>query len=287
VTLRLQHEVAVAGLATATLVVDLALPHATEGLVLGGVVACAIVPWTWPRTADEKLRSRIATTAFAAMAGFGAVLFASAPFGAAAVIAALAAVAAAVAVVAARRLRGAPLPAQGEATGRATFEGTVHALGEPQRVPGNNLEVVAWVARQGRQRWASTARFEVRSAERRVALDPGQARIAGPPWVMSRALGRAAAKALDGANPARLVRVWSLREGNRAYVIGDAALADDPSAPTLRDPARISVFAGDALIGPDTLARARSAARTRVVLAAWVAIAGAAVAVTDRLGVLG
>lgn len=280
-------EAAVAVVAAATLVADLVLPRATEGIVLGGAVACAIVPWTWPRTGDEKLRSRIATTAFAAMAGFAAVLFASAPLGAAVVVAAVAAVVAAVAVHGVRKLDGAPLPAQGEATGRASFEGTVHALGEPQRVPGNDLEVVAWVARQGLRRWASSARFEVRSKDRRVALDPGQAQIVGRPWVLRRALGRAAAKALDGANPARLIRAWSLREGDRAYVIGDAALADDPAAPTLRDPAWISVFAGDALIGPGTLAAARGAARMRVVLAAGLAIAAAAVAVTDQLGVLG
>lgn len=280
----LRRDAALAALAAATLAADLVLPRTAQAVVLAGAVACALVPWIWPRTGDEKLRSRLATTFLAAAAGFAAALFASAPLGAAPVVAVAAAIAAALAMRARTGLRGAPLPADGEARGRVVFEGTVHALGAPARVPGNDLEVVVWVARQPRRRWASTARFEVRSGDRRVALDPGQAQLTGQPWLLRGAIAHAAAAALDGANPARLVRVWSLREGDRAHVIGRAALADDPLLATLRDPARISVFAGDAWIGPGGLAAARRAARGRVAIAAALALVAAGVAVVSRLG---
>jgi hypothetical protein len=286
-TSRLRREVAVTALAAATLAADLVLSRATQPVVLGGAVACALVPWTWPRTADEKLRSRLSTTFLASAAGFAAALFASAPLGAAVVVAVAAVAAAGLAVRAQARLGGAPLPADGEVAGRVRFEGTVHALGSPQRVPGNELEVVAWVARQGRRRWASTARFEVRSADRRIALDPGQAQLTGEPWVLRGVIAHAAAAALDGANPARLVRVWSLRAGDRVYVVGRAALADDPMVATLRDPERISVFSGDALIGPGTYSGALREARARVVIAVALALVAGGVSVASRLGALG
>lgn len=284
---RLRREVAVAALAAATLAADLVLSRATQAVVLGGAVACALVPWAWPRTVDEVLHSRLATTACAATAGFTVALFASAPLGAAAVVAVAAAIAAGLAVRARVRLGGKPLPADSEDGSRVIFEGTVHALGAPQRVPGNDVEVVMWVARQRWRRWASTARFEVRSADRRVALDPGHARLTGEPWVLHGALAQTAAAALDGANPARLIRVWSLREGNRAYIVGRAALADDPLVATLRDPERISVFAGDARIGPGTHAGALREARARIVVAVALALAAGGISVASGLGALG
>lgn len=276
-------EVAVAVLAAGTLAASVVLGRGAEAAVAGGAVACVIVPWTWPRTADEKLRSRIATTSFAAMAGFAAALFASAPLGAAAVVAVIAAVVAVIAARGAAGLAAAALPAEGEAAGRAVFEGTVHAVGAAETVPGSGLEVVAWVARQGRRRWASTARFEVRSEARRVALEPGQAQIAGAAWVPGVALGRAVTQALEGAKPTRLVRVWSLHEGDRVFVVGRAKLADDPAALGLRDPGRISVFVGDARIGAEAHAAAVRAGRLRVAVAAAVAIAAAAAAVVEVL----
>jgi len=82
------------------------------------------------------------------------------------------------------------------------------------------------------------------------------------------------------------VRVWSFRDGDQVYVVGGVTLEDDPAAPTLRDPARVSVFTARTLVGRGALVAVRRAADMRALL--WSAIAiGAGLLTAAGLGPVG
>ncbi len=242
----------------------------------GGLLA---VVWAWRRFARDDLRERLATTF---MAWFGACLAAGwiggvVDRGGLAAATLLALTGTLLFGRARWRLRGQPVPEAGEARGRVWFEGTVHALGTPARLPGADRAVVMWAARQGWRRWSSSERFEVRTGTRRVRVAPtaAQLRLTGRTWVMRGAIGRAAARSLAGhADVGPTVRMRHMNEGDLVHVVGVAQLSDDPAAPTYRDPARISLFSRAVVLGRGSLA----AARRRALLGtlAWAALALAA-----------
>ncbi|HWU89759.1 MAG TPA: hypothetical protein VN253_20995 [Kofleriaceae bacterium] len=268
------RELAAAGGLAAALAAELVLTPWAHVLVVSGAVMMALVGWTWRRHAHEWLQPRIASSFLSGFAGFVVTMLAIAEVGVSALVLAAAAGAAGAAALERSRLRGAPMPTQGEARGRVAFEGTAHALGDPPRVPGADREVALWLVRQGRRRWSSTGRIELRDEQRKVWIEPDGARVRRAPWVVVGPLRRAMARALDGADPSGPIRVWSFRDGDRVHVVGEARLEDDPSAASFRDPGRVHVFSGDVLVGAGWLADARRRAHARLLI--WSALAACA-----------
>lgn len=288
----LRRDLILAASAVVVLVTALVIESKLHALLIAiaAVFPCAGVSWV--RSAHYlRLKHRLAGAATSGFVGAALAFLVVATVGAVVSVLGAAVVLLGVALIERARLRGTAVPMEGEASGRVAFEGTVHAIGDPVQVPGSDYEVAVWLARHGRKRWTSTPRFEVRSDARRVLVEPGSSKLRGDAWVKGGSSGEAAVRAVGGevtdsptyADP---VRVWSFRDGDRVYVIGTATLEDDPAAPTLRDPARISVFTGTTLVGPGRLAPARRVADLRALL--WGAVAiSAGVLMAAGLGSLG
>lgn len=274
-----RRDVALAIAAIAVLAATLVMPWRLHALVAACATLLILVVVLWIRGEHDMLKERIAGSFIGGLAGFAAVFFVVVQVGAVAAVGGAAALGLCAAGLERRRLRGAAVPVQAEAEGQVAFEGTVHAIGDPPRVPGTDMVVAMWLARHDKGRWSSKSRFEIRSEERRVLVEPEQMRVRGTVWAMGLATGNSAKEALgaDTTVPRRLstpMRVWSFKDGDHVYLIGGVTLEDDPSAPGLRDPQRISVFTRAPLIGPGRLADARQRADIRMWI--WTAIAIAA-----------
>lgn len=282
--------VLVAG-AVALLGASFVIPWRLHALVVGLAAMIAITRITWANNEFDLLKQRLGGAITYGVMGFGAAFFVVVQLGAVAFVLCSATLLLCAATLERTRLRGTTVPAEGEPSGRVAFEGTVHALGEPPRIPGTDREVPVWVAMQGDKRWASTSRFEIRGADRRVLVEPGRTRLRGKEWVMALSTGREAARVLGGdlTQPRRLedpVRVWSFQDGDTVHVVGRVTLEDDAGAATLRDPSRVSVFRDGALVGPGQLAVVRRSAALRVWMWSAVAIAAGGLLATgfDGLG---
>jgi hypothetical protein len=251
------------------------------GLVLG-----------WRSSSEHELaKHRVAAKALAGLAGFflpmvaialvSECLATSTATSTAVVALVVALVGLAAGLVEHARLRGPPAPRTGEPRGRVVFEGAAHAIDAPTRVPGTELEAVAWLARHEGRRWTSPGRFEVRDHERRVLVDPARIEFCERPWSMGGALGKRAKQELGvdiSAHQALTtpLAMWSISEGTAICVVGTATLESGPEPPAFRDAKAVLVFGSGTRIGTWSLASARRAARTRIGL--WLAIAlGAAV----------
>lgn len=280
-TSQLRRELTVGAVLAATLATGLVVSRTEHEFILAGVVMLGSSVWMWPRVAHHKVRSRVSTPIVVGMIGCAVALWAGLAVGAAMVGLGFSVAFIGAAALERVRLRGAPLPAHGEAHGRVTFEGTTHALGRPPHLPGMEHAVAVWVARQGRKRWSSTNRVELRGKERKVQVDPASARLRCTPWILTPLLARDAARELDGADPDRPIHVWSLSDGDPVYVVGGATIENDPGAPTFRDPESVSVFIGDLVIGMGRRSLAWREVNTR--LALWTALAAGA----GTLAVLG
>lgn len=262
------------------------IPWRLHALAVGSVTLVIVAGGLWVRRDHDRLRPRIAGSAIAGLVGFAAAFVVVAETTAATFVLGAAIVALGAAALERARLRGAPVPVQTETNRRVAFEGTAHAIGDPPHVPGTDRDVAMWVAEHERQRWTSTSRFEIRDDQRRVIVDPAPARVRATPWLMSGAIGDAAARTLgaDASLPRRLrtpIRVWSFRDGDQVHVVGTVTLENDPLAPTLRDPARVSVFTANPVIGAGRLTEARRRASVRLWLSTAIAIgAGALMAAT-------
>lgn len=275
-TTELRRELSLAALLAATLAATPVLPPWLEALAVAAVVALALGAWSWRRAVHEhkRLHHQLAGTVNVALVGFAAAFFGSLGVGSVVIVLALATVAAIVAVRARVRLAGGPVPAEGDAQVRVEFEGAAHAVGTAPHIPGTDQAVALWVAQQGPRRWSSTDRVELRGDERRVVIDPAHARVLGAPWLIKPQLARGVMAELDGADTTRPIRVWSIREGTHAFVIGSATREDDPQAPSLRDPGRVNVFSGDVVIGTGRRSEALRHAKARLFV--WGAIAACA-----------
>jgi len=266
----------------------LVIPWRLHALAVAGATLVILARVTWIRGEHDMLRERIAGAAIAGFAGFAAAFVVVAETSAATFVLGAAFVALCAAGIERTQLRGAPVPVQAEANGRVAFEGTVHAIGDPPHEPGTDRAVAMWVARHERRRWTSPSRFEIRSEQRRVLVDPEPMRVRDTPRLIGGATWEAAARTLgaDTSQPRRFrepIRVWSFDDGAHVYIVGGVRLEDDPSAPALRDPVRVSMFSGDVLIGAGRLADARRRADVR--LWTWSAIAiGAGALMAAGLG---
>jgi hypothetical protein len=258
------RELGFAALTAAIVVSGVVISRGLQALAFGAALAVACALWQWPRSEHiPRLRRRLGDTLVAGFAGLATGILGTIPAGAAGLAGVLALASLAVAIPASRRVRPAP----------AAFDGTLHARTQTT-LPGTELAAAMWVVRQGRRRWSSSARVELRDEARRVMADPRDAQPIGDGWRPSGALRRSIARELDGAVPAQSIQVWLFREGGRAFVIGHSEREVDPDAPTLRDPERIDVFGGALVIGEGARADAAGAANLRI--AAWTAVALAA-----------
>jgi hypothetical protein len=273
-----RRDLVLAGVAAAILVTANVVESTLHALLVALAAFVALPVVSWGRTAHYvRLKHRMAGAATAGFVGFAIAFLVVAKVGAVMFVLGAAVVLLGIALGERARLRGAVMPAEGEARGRVAFEGTIHALGAPIHVPGTDDGVAVWIARYGRKRWTSKHRFEVRRDARRVLVDPGALQLRVAPAVMSGSSGERAVRALGGAiadlpSLADPVRVWSFRDGDQVYVVGGVTLEDDPAAPSLRDPSRVSVFTAKTLVGRGALVAVRRAADMRVLLCSAIAI---------------
>lgn len=246
------------------------------GLAGATLIATGLAAWTWPRTVmDSLVHQRVAAVATVWMFSLGGLLFAFMGYPVV-TTAALAGIALALAIVRGRRLHAAALP-EGEARGRVRFEGTAHAIGDPVQLPSvAKLDCVAWLVRQGDRRWASDARFEVRSGERRVLVEPSGTTSLDSPWRAERFTLRAIADEV-GAGKDKLLRVWMVHEGEPVVVVGEPTLEDDDARPGYREPARLHRFS-TAVIARGTHATAMRAVHGRLAIAIVLGAAAGAIA---------
>lgn len=277
-------ELAIGIALAAALVAGELISYATQIMLLAGVIAVWMTIWVWPAAQHERRKTRLATPVAAAVLGFGAAMVIGIQIGPATLVLCVAAIAAAAAAIDRRRLRARSLPAEGEVSGVVAFEGTAHAIGERTTVPSTEIAVVLWVARQGARRWSSSQLVEIRSASRRVLVEPGQARVRGPAWTPSPRLVRAVASKLPEADAGEPLKLWFVSDGAPVYVMGTASWRDDPDAPTLRDPGRISVFTGNALIGAGRRLAALRIAGTRILVSGALGACAGALAIVHALG---
>jgi hypothetical protein len=278
--------IAVVALLGASLAVRVVLPWQGEALALCAVMMGLVGVRSWHDHArNPRLRRRLASTFTNAIFAGLVFFFAGSYAGAPPLVLAIAAAMFGVVAIDRARLRGEALPApsaQGEPPSepnrRVAFEGTVHAIGEPAKLPVGGHEVALWVAQQGKRRWDSSARIELRDEARRtrVWLDLAGARVRGDAWVVAGPHRRETEDALAGLDREHPLHVWSFREGTRVFVLGGAKREADPARPGFRDPEQVNVFTGEVLIGLGHLSVAQRRARLRVVL--WGALTAAAAA---------
>ena len=276
-------ELAIGIALAAALVAGELISYATQIMLLAGVIAAWMTIWVWPAAQHDRLKIRLATPVATAILGFAAAMVIGIQIGPAILVLCVAAIAAAAAALDRRRLRADPLPPDGEVSGVVAFQGTAHATGAPATVPGTEIASVLWVARQGRRRWSSSQLVEIRSASRRVLVEPDQARMRGPAWEPSPRLVRAVASKLPEADAGEPLKLWLVSDGAPVYVMGTATWRDDAAAPTLRDPGRISVFTGAAVIGEGRWLEALRLAGARIVVSGALGACAAAVAIAHAL----
>ena len=279
----LKRDLAVTALFAGALVAGVTMSVGWQFVMLALAMLVLGFAWTWPRVAHHRLKSRLATPITVGFAGVAIAMFVLVAIGLVVTVLVIASVAVIAAAVDRARLVGAAIPGDGEGRGRCVFAGTAHAVGPPASIPALDRTAVAWVARQGRRRWSSVDRFELRDEQRRVLVEPGAAVIRGTALVIQRGLAQKAARALDGADPKEPIRVWSIDEGETVFVVGEPRLEADPNAPTLRDPGRVHVFVGNAVIGHGDRHGALAAAVRRLVLAGAVAVSAGGIAVATAL----
>jgi len=277
------REVAFAAVLAVLLPVSLLLEYWQAALLTGFVAAGLFGLRGWfrfnPRAVSygrsRMLRYRVSHAGLSAVAAQVLTMFPALGYGVPVVVLAIALGAVAGPAARLTRLRGTPVPGgppggpPGGAAGRFVFEGTVHALAGPQRVPGGG-EVALWVVRQGRRQWSSAGRVEVRAEDgRRAWIEPGCVRPVPMAWNapsiepdVARALGRR-----DDAP----FRIWEFAEGDPVFVIGPIQWAPDPPEPWYRGPGRSPLFAGDLRFGWGRVTVLRRAARHRLRL--WLALA--------------
>ena len=280
----LSREVTVGATLAATLAAGLVLSPPAHLLVLACVVMMWLSGWTWRRGSHDGLRNRIASTFLVGVVGFAFVLLAGAWAGVPILVLAVAVAAACAAAVERARLGGAPIPAEGEARGRVAFDGTAHARGEPPRLPGTERVVAMWIARQGRRRWSSTGRVELRGPQGKVWLEPARARVRGAPSILPAQRTGNAARELDGADPSDDIQLWSVSDGDPLYVVGAVTLQEDPDSPSFRDAGRVNVFTGDVVVGMGQRGEALRHLHTRLLIAGGLAACAGGLALATRLG---
>ncbi len=265
------------------LAAGLVIPRWAQTLLLMGAVMLLVSAWTWPRITHPRLRRRIGSTIVAGWLGAAVAMVLSIELGPIVMVIAVSLVGVVIAVIDGRRWRAAALPAQGEARGPFTFEGSAHALGAAPKVPGTDRVAALWTARQGRRRWSSAGRFELRDDQRKVLVEREHADVRAPAWVMTGALARDAAVALDGADPTRPITIRWIPEGDRVFVVGGVTLQDDAEAPSFRDPGRIRVFSGPVLVSSGFHRLAVGDARRRLVIASVLAMCSTGIGLGSAL----
>ncbi|MBL0214680.1 MAG: hypothetical protein IPQ07_12425 [Myxococcales bacterium] len=265
------------------LAAGLVIPRWAQTLLLMGAVMLLVSAWTWPRITHPRLRRRIGSTIVAGWLGAAVAMVLSIELGPIVMVLVVSVVGVVLAVMDSLRWRAVALPAQGEASGSFTFEGSAHAIGAATRVPGTDRAAAVWTARQGRRRWSSTGRFELRDDERKVLVERAHADVRGDAWVLTGGLARDAAAELDGADTTRPITIRWIPEGDRVFVVGGVTLQDDPEAPSFRDPGRIRVFSGPVIVSAGFHRLAVRDARRRLVLAGVLAVCASGIGLGSAL----
>jgi hypothetical protein len=275
----LRRELALGGLVAIPLALSMAVSRNLQVLAFSLVLMLLLGIRAWRKNHRERIRPRLASTLFGGTAGLAIGSLGGFQIGVPAAIAGVAVVVIVASVVARARLRATALPAQGEPAVRVAFGGRLHAVGKEEKLPGFGQMVAVWVAQQGKRRWHSQGRLELRGERRRVLVEPKGARLLTERRDLDGRWARDVAAELDGADPEAPIRLWNLSDGALVYAIGRVELQADAAAPALRDPEPVPVFVGDVLLGIGYHALKVQALTYRIVTWTAMAATGGALAV--------